>query len=197
MSPGHDSGQLIAQVEALLFAAGRPLTVRQLANLIEAKPKMIQAAVAALDAVYREQARGLSLIQQDGKIQLVTNPQYGKLIERFIKEEFTGPLSRAALETLAIIAYRGPIPKPQIDTVRGVNSAIMLRTLLIRGLVERRRSRSDARAYEYSLSLDFMRHLGITQLSELPRYPELRTNQVIERLAQGASGASISQESTP
>jgi len=188
---------LNGKLEAILFAAGRPMTPRQLATLVGAKLKEVEAAVTALDSGYEQAQRGLRILQQDGKVQLVSNPTYGKAVEDFVKEEFTGPLSRAALETLAIIAYRGPIPKPAIDTIRGVNSGIMLRTLLIRGLVERKRSRSDARTYEYSPSTDFMRHLGVTKLAELPRYAELHANEVIERLAQSAAGASMQPEEQP
>lgn len=184
---------LVAQVEAILFAAGRPMGLTQLAKLVGATPTETKTALETLAHTYTDQPRGLALLQADNKVQLVTNPVHGKLVEHFIKEEFTGPLSRAALETLAIIAYRGPIPKPEIDTVRGVNSAIMLRTLLVRGLVERKKSRTDARSYEYSLSFDFMRHLGLTQLAELPQYQALHTNQVMERFAKSAASASMEQ----
>jgi segregation and condensation protein B len=185
------SNTLQAQVEALLFAAGRPIAIQQLAKLAKAAPADVEASVQALTEEYKNTKRGLSVMRQDDKVQMVTSPEQGATIEQFVKEEFTGPLSRAALETLAIIAYRGPIAKPEIDTIRGVNSAIMLRTLLIRGLVERRRSTKDARTYAYTLSFDFVRHLGVSQASELPNYEELRHNTVMERFAQSAESASM------
>ncbi|MFH0830671.1 MAG: SMC-Scp complex subunit ScpB [Parcubacteria group bacterium] len=182
---------LVSKLEALLFAAGHPLTARQLAKQITAKPKEVEEALQQLTQRYQTEQSGLALLVQDERYQLTTNPTHGKLIEQYIKDEFTGPLSRAALETLAIIAYRGPILKPEIDTVRGVNSAIMLRALLIRGLVERKRSSKDARSYEYSLSFDFMRHLGVSRVTELPQYQELHNNEVMERFAKAVPGASI------
>lgn len=193
---GDTDTTLAATLEAVLFAAGRPLSSRQLANLTDAKPSAVETALEQLDAQLKEQRRGVRLMLHDGKALLVSNPEYGKVVEQFIKDEFTGPLSRAALETLAIIAYRGPIAKPAIDTIRGVNSAIMLRTLLIRGLVDRRRDRSDARTFAYALSFDFLRHLGVARLDALPRYAELHANQVIERLAQGATSASMDAQQT-
>jgi len=185
---------LTAKIEAILFAAGRPLAMTQLAKLVGSTAEQTKPAVEALAKEYMATNRGFALMLQDNKVQLVSNPAQGKLVEAFIKEEFTGPLSRAALETLAIIAYRGPIAKPEIDTIRGVNSAVMLRTLLVRGLVERKKSRTDARGFEYSLSFEFMRHLGVTQLPELPQYEALHTNQVMERFAKSASAASIEAE---
>jgi segregation and condensation protein B len=182
---------LHAQIEALLFASGRPIDIRQLAKLAKAKPEAVEAAIQALADEYKNTRRGLSLMRQDDKVQMVTNPEQGATVEQFVKEEFTGPLSRAALETLAIIAYRGPIAKPEIDTIRGVNSGIMLRTLLIRGLVERKRSAKDARTYAYTLSFDFVRHLGVSEASQLPNYAELRTNAVMERFAKSAESASM------
>ncbi len=186
---------LRSQLEALLFAAGRPLNLHQLARLTSASPKAIDAALKELITEYAHNNRGLAIVQQDDKFQMVTNPKHGAVVEQFVKEEFTGPLSRAAMETLAIVAYRGPIPKPQIDAVRGVNSAIMLRTLLIRGLVERRRSRTDARTFEYSLSFDFLRHLGIGSLKDLPKFEELHNNQVMERFANTEASASMAAKS--
>lgn len=185
---------LRSQLEALLFAAGRPLNTRQLARLANAPQNAAEAAVKELISEYENNNRGLAIVMQDDKVQMVTNPKQGAVVEQFVKEEFTGPLSRAAMETLAIIAYRGPIPKPQIDAVRGVNSGIMLRTLLIRGLVERRRSKTDARTYEYSLSFDFLRHLGVGSVQDLPSFEELHNNQVMERFANTEANASIAEK---
>jgi len=182
-----------AKLEALLFAAGRPMSERQLAKLSQLKPKEVSDSLQALQASYTSTGSGLSLLRQEGKVQLVTNPTYGPLVEHFVKEEFAGPLSRAAMETLAIISYRGPIEKPAIDMIRGVNSGIMLRTLLIRGLVERKRSSSDARTYTYSLSMDFVRHLGLAKINDLPKYDELRSNDVLERFAAAEAGASMQE----
>jgi len=178
-----------------LFASGRALSIRQLAKLTGKKSGEVANELEQLASDYKEGQSGLSLLRKDQKAQLVSDPAQGKLVESFIKEEFTGALSRAALETLAIISYRGPIPKPEIDMIRGVNSAIMLRTLLVRGLVERKRSTKDARTYVYSLTFDFMRHLGVNKIEDLPKYEELRHNKVIEKFAQAESDGKIKGQS--
>lgn len=187
--------QLIIQIEALLFVAGRPMSSTQLARLAKSTPKKVTDAITELTTSYQQSKRGISIIGHENKFQMVSNPVVGATVENFRKEEFTGPLSRAALETLSLVAYRGPIIKPEIDAIRGVNSAIMLRTLLIRGLVERKRSKQDARSYSYSLSFDLMRHLGITKVSDLPRFEELRHHEVLERFAQAQADASIKPSS--
>lgn len=182
---------LRSKIEALLFASGRALSLKQMAKLIDCSVKEIDDEVDRLTAFYEEQKSGLALLRKEKKVQLVSNPHHGKLVESFLKEEFTGPLSRAALETLALVAYRGPITKPAIDMVRGVNSAIMLRTLLIRGLVDRKKSVKDARMYVYSLSFDFMRHLGVTKIEELPDYDQLHLHEVLEKFTQKSGDANI------
>ena len=95
-----------------------------------------------------------------------------------MKSEFSEELSRAAIETAAIIAYQGPITRAEIEYVRGVNSSFILRGLLMRGLVERIENPKDARSYLYRISFDFLKHLGLTKIEDLPQYQEFRQEKM-------------------
>ncbi len=98
-----------------------------------------------------------------------------------MKKEASGPLTRPSLETLAVIAYRGPVTKPEIEQIRGVNCAIILRNLLIRGLIEEREDTTRLQNV-YTVSVDFLRELGLHNLDELPKYPDFHDNEKIQQL---------------
>jgi segregation and condensation protein B len=101
---------------------------------------------------------------------LATHPDMGAFIETLYTREITTPLSKSALETLAIILYSGPISKSEIDHIRGVNSQFMLRNLLVRGLIEKKDNPDDKRRSWYQTSSDTLTFLGITHIDELPSY---------------------------
>lgn len=120
--------------------------------------------------------RGVILLKKGDEYQLGTDPEHAPYIERMIQHEFSESLSKQALETLAVIAYQGPLSKTDIDYIRGINSAFILRTLLVRGLIERADNTSDARSYAYQISFDFLKHFGLQSPEELPRYHEFKTH---------------------
>lgn len=186
MENNSQSVSLDVQLEAILFAMGQETTLSRLSKITEKKPEEVSAALDALQQFYETNTRGLTLVRQGENIQLVTSARVNAAVEKYRKGEIEGPLSRAALETLAIIAYRGPLSKPEIDVIRGVNSGIMLRTLLIRGLVDRKKSDKDARTHVYSVSLLFLRHLGVTDVHAIPGYQEAQDNKVLEKLEKTA-----------
>ena len=95
-----------------------------------------------------------------------------------MKSEFNEELSRAAVETAAIIAYQGPLTRVDIEYVRGVNSSFILRSLMMRGLIERVENPKDARSYLYRISFDFLKHLGVVRIEELPQYEELHKEKM-------------------
>jgi segregation and condensation protein B len=97
------------------------------------------------------------------------------VVATFLKEQRSGELTRPALETLTIVAYRGPVAKSEIDLIRGVNCSLILRILLIRGLITAREDQ-DRMVTLYEISFDFLRHLGIREVRELPQYHELHTD---------------------
>ncbi|MCL4528271.1 MAG: SMC-Scp complex subunit ScpB [Chloroflexi bacterium] len=158
---------LAVQIEGLLFVAAEPVMPAHLAEALDVAPSMIEAALIELDASL--QTRGLRLQRHAGRVQLTTAPQLAATIERFLGLEATTHLSRAALETLAIIAYQQPVTRPQIDSIRGVNSDSMLKSLLNKGLIfESGRTEGPGRPILYSTSPEFLQHFGINSIMELP-----------------------------
>ncbi len=158
---------LTAQVEALLFVAAEPVTSSQLAAALETSVSEVENALEELDASLR--TRGLRLQRFSGRLQLTTAPQAAEAVERFLGLEATSHLSRAALETLAIIAYQQPVTRPQVDAVRGVNSDGVMKSLLSKGLIqENGRAEGPGRPILYSTTTAFLQHFGLNSLTELP-----------------------------
>jgi segregation and condensation protein B len=158
---------LSAQVEALLFVALEPVTLGQLATVLERTTAQINTALDDLDASLR--TRGLRLQRHSGRVQLTTAPEAASAIELFLGLEATAHLSRAALEALSIIAYQQPVTRPQVDSVRGVNSDGVMRSLLSKGLIqEGGRAEGPGRPILYSTTPEFLQHFGLNSLTELP-----------------------------
>ncbi len=170
------------KVEALLFVAGRPVALADLAKFVQSDEAGIKTTLAELERDYQSSERGVQLFQNAGEAQLVSHGETRTVTEPFLKEDIEGNLSRAALETLSIIAYRQPITRPEIDFIRGVNSTIMLRNLLMRGLVDRKRSSKDARMFEYVISFDLLKMLGISKIQDLPEFASLNQSQAMKML---------------
>lgn len=162
--------KLAARLESILFAAGDPVSMNELTQVTgQAKPE-VRAALAELDTACR--GRGVRIVRDDESAQLVTAPEAADDVARFRQSELRGSLSQAALETLAIIAYRGPVTRPAIEAIRGVQSSAPLRTLTVRGLI-REAGRADdvGRPFLYETTLELLKHLGITNRDELPPVP--------------------------
>ena len=158
---------LAAQVEALLFIAPEPVSAGQLATALETTNTQVENALKELEASFG--TRGLRLQRYGGRVQMTTAPENAEAVERFLGLEATSRLSRAALETLAIIAYQQPVTRPQVDSVRGVNSDGVMRSLLSKGLIqEGGRAEGPGRPILYSTTPDFLQHFGLNSLMELP-----------------------------
>lgn len=158
---------LAAQVEGLLFVASEAAAPAQLAEALGVGVSSIEMALRDLENNLR--ARGLRLQRHSGRVQLTTAPELAPAIEQFLGLEATSRLTRAALETLAIIAYQQPITHPQIDAIRGVNSDSMLKSLLTKGLIyEAGRTDGPGRPILYVTAPTFLQHLGLNSISELP-----------------------------
>ncbi len=175
---------LIGKIETVLFLATRPIDLNKLAKLVEAETDEVKQALEQLTARYTKDESGLGLIVNENKYQLVSNSKYGDLAESLTKEEVTGELTRPSLETLTIIAYRGPITKPEIEQIRGINCSVIIRNLLMRGLIEQR---DDATRLQpvYTLTNDFIRHLGLGSVEELPDFEELSVHESLEQVLDG------------
>ena len=158
---------LSVKLEALLFVAAEPVAPAQLATALDVSPSVIERGLNELGAALA--ARGLRLQRHAGRVQLTTAPQLAELIERFLGLEATTHLSRAALETLAIIAYQQPVTRPQIDSIRGVNSDSMMKSLLNKGLIlESGRADGPGRPILYSTTPEFLQHFGLNSILEMP-----------------------------
>lgn len=157
------------KIEALLFVSGEGMAIAKLAEILKTKDEEIEKALINLKN-HLEEGHFLTVLREGDKVSLVTSKDSSKIVEEFAKEEFGGELTRSALETLAIISYKGPIKRSEIDYIRGVNSSFMLRNLLIRGLIERIFDPKDSRSYVYRVSRDFLKFLGLTSISDLPEY---------------------------
>jgi segregation and condensation protein B len=151
----------------MLFVTAEAATIQQLASALDIDPSVIESGLNELDASLR--TRGLRLQRHAGRVQLTTAPELAELIERFLGLEATTHLSRAALETLAIIAYQQPVTRPQIDAIRGVNSDSMMKSLLSKGLIlESGRAEGPGRPILYSTAPEFLQHFGLNSISDLP-----------------------------
>jgi len=182
---GTSSGiSLPAQVEALLFVAIEPATPGQIATALETTVQEVNRALDDLEASLR--ARGLRLQRFSGRVQLTTAPEAAEAIERFLGLEAASHLSRAALETLAIIAYQQPVTRPQVDSVRGVNSDGVMRSLLNKGLIqEGGRAEGPGRPILYSTTPEFLQHFGLNSLTELPPLEQKENGQQDVTLLKG------------
>jgi len=172
---------LKSKIESLLFITNQPLSVKRLANLTGAEKDKIEAAIAELMTDYNNNEKGMSIAKIGDQIQMVTSGDNAKLVKDFIKEETTGELTKPSLETLTIIAYRGPVTRAELEQIRGVNCVIILRNLLMRGLIE---SKEDKKKMQttYNLTFDFLKFLGLNQQSELPDYAKLNSDESLEKI---------------
>jgi len=160
--------EVVKRIEALLFAAPGLTSVDQLAQATKLKKKEIETALVTLRARYSD-LHGIRLQEVNSQFQLVTAPEYATDIEAFLGLEVTSRLTQAALEALAIIAYKQPTTRPEIDSIRGVNSDGVVKSLLSKGLIEELgRSEAPGRPILYGVTPDFLQHFGLEGLDQLP-----------------------------
>ncbi len=183
--------QLINTLEALLFVAGKPLRAKELAKIIDQEEAAVQAALTSLAEGKRES--GVIVLESDGEYQMATSSTYSAPVKNFLNAELREKLTDATVEVLAIIAYRQPISKAEIEAIRGVNSQYSLRNLLMRGLVEKVANPSDARSLLYQTTTEFLQHLGLASTKELPEFEKL-VEQI--KLPESA-GLAAEQKNTP
>ncbi|MBU0671303.1 MAG: SMC-Scp complex subunit ScpB [Patescibacteria group bacterium] len=164
--------ELKSQIESLLFASGRAMQIKKVADILGAKKEAVKEAAMQLKRDLAERNAGVVLVTQGDKIELATNPENSELIRKYLKDERTGELTRPSLETLTIIAYRGPISKADLEMIRGINCSLIIRNLLIRGLIQEKADKKIG-VPKYSITMDFIKYLGITDIKELPNYEHL------------------------
>jgi len=162
-------GETISIIEALIFVADEPLTVRTLAEVLDEDKETVQAAVEELARDYDGRESGLQIREIAGGWQFATRTEFHEEVRRFLKTRPSAKLSLAALETLAVIAYKQPATVPEILEIRGVQSASAIKTLLDKRLiVAKGRKETVGRPMQYGTSKDFLIQFGLKDLSELP-----------------------------
>ena len=165
----------IAALEALFFYYGEPMDTKKISKLLGIKESECGALIEEMSSkLNSDEKSGLALVKHDDHFQLTTKPALDWLGQKLIQEEFKEELTPAALETLSIIAYLGPVPRSTVDYVRGVNSSFILRSLLVRGLVTREVQATRKNVFEYKASFDFLKHLGLQKIEELPEYEKYK-----------------------
>ena len=158
---------LTALVEAILFVSPEPISAKQIGTLLDVTPRVVKTAFEELDELYL--GRGIRLQHHNERVQITSAPEAAHIIEGLLELETTSTLSQAALETLSIVAYQQPITRPQIDSIRGVNSDGVLRTLLSKGLIDDvGRAEGPGRPILYSTTTEFLKYFGLASYQELP-----------------------------
>ncbi len=165
----------------MLFVSPKPLSLKDLVDILEVDKKEIEESLNALILDYKEGDRGILIIENGGKYSMASSPESAKIVQKFMQSEVSGELTPASLETLTIIAYKGPIKKKSIEKIRGINCSLILRNLLLRGLIEEK-SANEPEDNEYTVSLDFIKFLGISKIDDLPEYASFRENKEIDEM---------------
>lgn len=172
---------LTTSIESILFAAAKPITREQIKKQFSITDEVLDSALFDIRSRYNSSTSGIHFLEHEGKVQFVTNPDSAEDVAGFLKKDASGPLTRPSLETLTVIAYRGPITRPEIEQIRGVNCGLILRNLLIRGYIEETQDKVRLQPV-YSVSVDFLRKLGLVHLEELPEYESFHNNESIDEL---------------
>jgi segregation and condensation protein B len=166
--PAESGASLTAALEAILMVVDEPVAEITLAQVLERPTAEITAALRDLSAEYSTAGRGFDLREVAGGWRFYTRAEYAALVERFVRDGQQARLTQAALETLAVVAYRQPVSRARVAAVRGVNSDGVMRTLVARGLVEEAGTDPESQAVLYRTTSYFLEKLGLRSLAELP-----------------------------
>ena len=200
MFEGLDHAQLSGAIEAMLFVTDEPVGVIELADMLEADPKLVEQALVDLREKLEREQRGIQLREVAGGWRLYTHPAYHDLVEKYVLSWDTRKLSQAAMETLAIVAYLQPCTRAGVASVRGVNSDSSINSLVEKGLI-REAGQADAPGNPtlYATTRGFLEKFGLRSVSDLPDLdefaPDDATRQLIrERLSAGGQEARVAPE---
>jgi segregation and condensation protein B len=178
---GDKMNKKLVQLESILLISDKALHIRELAKKLKLDKKEIKELIENLTEKFNQENSGIHILNDNRKIQFTTNPISEGIIKEFIKEELNSNLSDASMETLTIIAYRGPITKSELEQIRGVNCSVILKNLLIRNLIEGQQDK-EKMTETYSTNLEFLKYLGINKVEELPDYEKLNSNEIIDKI---------------
>jgi len=175
------NNNLVSKIESILFVASKPLSDKVIAKAVGKSKEEVQEVLRELIDKYNKESSGINILQDANDYQMATNPNNSDAIDGFIKDEVSGELTKAQLETLTVIAYREPITRPELEQIRGVNCSLILRNLLVRGLIEEKES-EDKITHVYTLSFEALSHLGVSNVNKLPDYIVLSKHEHIENI---------------
>ncbi len=187
------------KIESLLFVSSKPLSYKALAKFTGEPEVKIRQAAAELVNDRRES--GVVILEANGSYQMATNSENSDLVKSFLNADLREKLTDATVEVLSIIAYRQPISKAEVEAIRGVNSQYSLRALLMRGLVEKIPNPHDARGSLYQVTTEFLQHLGLNSIEDLPDFESLtkaiklpETPEANETLKENQNPEELSEE---
>lgn len=177
-----EQAKLKSLVESILFISGEPVKISRIVKITGAPKPEVENALMVLSGEYSSGGRGFAIIRKEDEVQMATSPENASLVEELIKSEIQENLSKASLEVLAIVAYRGPLTRAEVETIRGVNCSFTIRALLMRGLLERVDNPMDSRSYLYKISFDFLKKLGLESVERLPDFAKLSGDERIDSI---------------
>lgn len=181
-----DERELKAALEAIIFASGEPVPAGRISLVLGVTEAEVYSCAEALAEEYEREGRGFRLVRLDKSLQMCSAPQYAKAIARVIEHRAPPKLSPPALETLAVIAYFQPVTRAYVDEVRGVDSSYTVSSLVDKGLIEPSgKLEAPGRPTLYKTTEAFLRVMGVSELSELPKLPDMASTDGLEKL-QGA-----------
>ena len=168
-----DKMNVASTIESVLFWKAEPISIGRLAEIIQVNEEEVLKGISELEILLRD--RGVTLIRKDNSVALATAPSNAPFIEKLTKDELSKDIGKAGMETLAIVLYYGPISRREIDYIRGVNSAFIVRHLLVRGLVEKVEDKKDQRVFLYKPTFDLLAFLGTKKVEDLPEFDSIRS----------------------
>ncbi len=182
-----------AHIEAILFATAEPMSARKLVNILDVTKEEVENGIEILANRLKTDESGLRLIVSGDEIELVTSPETSSWVKKALKQDIQGELTKPSLEALTILAYRGPMTRPELEQIRGVQSSMILRNLMMRGLVEMKEE-GRLGQHVYAVTVEFLKHLGISNTNELPDFKELSEHAAISDVLSDLEISSIHEE---
>ncbi len=167
-----------SKIESILFVASKPLLTKKIAAVLKISEKEALEVLKNLQQKHNNADSGITVLQNGDEWQMAASADNKTVSENFLKSEVSGELTRPQLETLTVVSYCGPITKPELEQIRGVNCGLILRNLMLRGLVKENEDGANLLP-AYEVTMDYLRHLGLNSLRELPDYSQLHQHPYI------------------
>ncbi|HBM81978.1 MAG: SMC-Scp complex subunit ScpB [Clostridiales bacterium] len=173
-----DKSEIKAIIEGLLFTSGEPLSLDEISGILEMKKSKVRDIINEMIEEFNKDRRGIQVIEFRDKYQLCTRPEHAKYIKRLLKPKPRQSLSRAALETLAIIAYKQPVTRQSIDSIRGVKSDKIIESLIEKKLVkDAGRLETPGRPIIYKTTDEFLKYFSLKDISDLPQIEDIHHDE--------------------